>query len=42
MGHERCMDSFVKLVNKKLQFSRNYEQLRPYCDFCEERIVLTK
>jgi hypothetical protein len=42
VGHERCMDSFIKLVNRKLQFSRNYEQLRPYCDFCEERIVLTR
>jgi hypothetical protein len=30
----------VKQLDPSLRFSRNYQSIRPYCDFCEEMISL--
>ncbi|MCP5108771.1 MAG: nucleoside deaminase [bacterium] len=30
----------LKQLNPKLRFTRNYEKLRPYADYCEEMIIL--
>lgn len=38
--YEKPTDILVKKVNLKLRFSRNYDKLRPYCDYCEEMIIL--
>lgn len=38
--NERATDSLVKLINPRLTFSRNYEQLRPYAPYCDETITL--
>lgn len=34
-------DLFLKEVNPKLSFSRNYDKLRPHSEYCEEMISLT-
>lgn len=38
---EEAMDSLLKKIDPNLQFSRNYEKLRPYSDYCEEEIFTT-
>jgi hypothetical protein len=38
--NERATDALIKLVDPRLTFSRNYEQLRPYAPYCEETITL--
>jgi len=38
--NEGSTDRLVKQVDGRLRFSRNYELLRPYSDYCEERISL--
>lgn len=38
--NENSTDTLIKLVDKRLEFSRNYEKLRPYTDYCEEMIAL--
>lgn len=38
--NERATDALVNLVDPRLTFSRNYEQLRPYAPYCEETITL--
>jgi ribosomal protein S18 acetylase RimI-like enzyme len=38
--NERSTDRLVKEVHPNLKFTRNYEKLRPYCEYCEEMIVL--
>lgn len=37
---EKPTEILLKLLNHKLRFSRNYEKLRPYADYCEEMIIL--
>ncbi len=36
--NEGSTDALVKQVDPALKFSRNYEKIRPYSDYCEERI----
>ncbi|MEW5819781.1 MAG: nucleoside deaminase [Cyanobacteriota bacterium] len=36
--YERPTDQLIKSINPELRFSRNYECLRPYTDYCEEFI----
>lgn len=36
--NERATDQLVRQIDPKLRFSRNYEKIRPYSTFCEERI----
>lgn len=38
--NEKPTDALVKQLNNKLEFARNYEKLRPYCDYCEEMVLL--
>ncbi|MFX1572857.1 MAG: nucleoside deaminase [Promethearchaeota archaeon] len=35
---EESTDGFIKLINPELKFTRNYEKIRPYKDYCEEII----
>ena len=35
---ERPAAELVRCVDPALEFRRNYERIRPYCDFCEEII----
>jgi hypothetical protein len=37
---EKPADILVKQLDPSLCFSRNYQSIRPYCDFCEEMISL--
>jgi hypothetical protein len=37
--NENATDALVKQVNPCLEFSRNYAKLRPYTDYCEEKIT---
>ena len=36
--NESSTDMLVKQIDRRLCFSRNYDKLRPYSDYCEERI----
>jgi tRNA(Arg) A34 adenosine deaminase TadA len=38
--NESSTDTLVKQIDPRLKFSRNYGCLRPYRDYCEERISL--
>lgn len=38
--NEQATDALIKLVDPRLTFSRNYEQLRPYAPYCEEMLTL--
>lgn len=38
--NEGPTDILMKQVNHKLKFGRNYEKLRPYCNYCEEMVEL--
>ena len=38
--NENSTDVLIKQIDKRLQFARNYEKLRPYTDYCEEMIIL--
>lgn len=38
--NENSTDTLVKQIDKRLQFNRNYDKLRPYADYCEEMISL--
>jgi len=38
---EKPTEELIKKINPKLKFSRNYNKIRPYTDYCEERIILT-
>jgi tRNA(adenine34) deaminase len=35
---EKSTDALVKQVDSRLSFSRNYERIRPYSEYCEELI----
>lgn len=37
---EKPTTELLRRVNPKLRFTRSYEKLRPYSDFCEEMILL--
>ncbi|MBN1609956.1 MAG: hypothetical protein JW940_25235 [Polyangiaceae bacterium] len=38
--NERATDALVKCIDPRLRFARNYDRLRPHCEFCEEMIIL--
>jgi tRNA(adenine34) deaminase len=37
--NEEATDRLVKKIDPSLRFARNYNQLRPYAEYCEEMIV---
>lgn len=37
---ENPTNEFIRKLNPKLRFDRNYKNLRPYTDYCEEMIIL--
>ncbi len=39
-AYHRPVQEFLKVVNPKLRFDRNYEAIRPYAAWCEESIML--
>ncbi len=40
--NEASTDTLLKQIDNRLRFSRNYEKLRPYSDYCEEMISLSE
>ena len=38
--NENSTHALIKQINSQLSFSRNYEKLRPYTDYCEEMISI--
>lgn len=38
--NENSTDVLIKQINPRLKFSRNYDKLRPYTDYCEEMISI--
>lgn len=38
--NEDATNRLIRLIDPRLRFSRNYEHLRPYSPYCEERITL--
>ncbi len=38
--YHKPVDHFLKTINPKLSFERNYDCIRPYADYCEEIILL--
>jgi tRNA(Arg) A34 adenosine deaminase TadA len=40
--YERPTEELIRRLNPKLKFTRNYECIRPYSDYCEEIITLEK
>ena len=39
-AYHRPVQEFLKVINPKLRFDRNYENIRPHAAWCEEIIVL--
>lgn len=39
--NEASTDTLVKQIDPRLEFSRNYEKLRPYAEYCEEMISIS-
>ena len=39
-AYERPVQEFLKYINPKLKFDRNYENIRPHAAYCEEIILL--
>lgn len=39
-GWEKSVQKFVEKIDPNLRFSRNYDNLRPYADYCEEMLKL--
>lgn len=39
---ERPVQELIKRINSKLKFSRNYQRIRPYENYCEEIITMEK
>lgn len=37
---EKPTTDLIRKIHPKLKFTRNYEKLRPYVDYCEEKIIL--
>lgn len=40
--YERPTEELIRRLNPKLRFTRNYECIRPYSDYCEEIITLAE
>ncbi len=40
LAYHQPVQVFLAKINSQLQFDRNYESIRPYCDYCEEIISL--
>lgn len=40
--NEEATDKLLKKINPNLKFSRNYNKLRPYSEYCEEEIHITR
>jgi len=40
-GWEKSVQALIEKINPKLRFSRNYERIRPYTEYCEEIIELS-
>ncbi|AOT73246.1 tRNA-specific adenosine deaminase [Geosporobacter ferrireducens] len=38
--NENSTDTLIRQINPQLRFSRNYEKLRPYTEYCEEIISM--
>ena len=38
--YERPTEDLIRRLNPKLRFTRNYERIRPYSEYCEEIIIL--
>ncbi len=38
--NEKSTDTLIKQIDPNLRFTRNYEKLRPYTDYCEEMIII--
>lgn len=38
--NENSTDTLIKQIDQRLKFSRNYEKLRPYAEYCEEMISI--
>lgn len=39
-GYEESVQEFVKLINPDLRFTRDYDKIRPYAEYCEEEFYL--
>lgn len=39
-AYEKPVQEFLKHIHPKLRFDRNYENIRPHADYCEEIILL--
>lgn len=39
-AYEASVQEMISLINPKLRFSRNYDKIRPYSQYCEESIEL--
>lgn len=39
-GYEESVQAFIKLINPDLRFTRNYDKIRPYTEYCEEEFYL--
>jgi len=40
--NEKPTDALIKQLSGKLEFRRNYDKLRPHCDYCEEMVLLNE
>ena len=41
-GYEESVQAFIKLINPELRFTRNYDKIRPYSEYCEEEFYLNR
>ncbi len=41
-AYEASVQHLISKINPKLVFSRNYKNIRPYAEYCEEMITLRK
>jgi tRNA(Arg) A34 adenosine deaminase TadA len=40
--NENSTDTLLKQIDRRLCFSRNYEKIRPYAEYCEEMISISR
>jgi len=40
LAYHKPVELFLKRINPKLGFNRNYEKIRPYAPYCEEIIFI--
>jgi tRNA(adenine34) deaminase len=38
--YEKSTDALLKRLDENLKFERNYDKIRPFCEYCEEMIYL--